>query len=599
MNIRTIRNFSIIAHIDHGKSTLADRLLEITGTVDPRKMSSQFLDNMELEKERGITIKAQTVRMNYQADDGENYIINLIDTPGHVDFTYEVSRSLSVCEGAILVVDAAQGVEAQTLSNVYLALENNLEIFPVINKIDLPNALPEKVKAEIENMIGLEGEDALLISAKEGKGIKEVIEEIIRKIPPPRGSGDLPLKALVFDSWFDSYHGVVALVRIFEGKINSGMKIKLFSSNKVFEISQVGVFSPQMRECSGLSAGEVGYIAAGIKNISDIRIGDTITGEANPTARPFPGFKDIKPMVFCALYPTQSIQYEILKVALDKLSLNDSSFSFEPESSLALGFGFRCGFLGLLHLDIIHSRLEREYNLNLITTSPTVAYQVVTKKGETIRIENPTHLPSPQDILRIEEPYILASFHLPPGYLGAVVKLCEEKRGMQKKLQYITENRVNLVYELPLSEVIFDFYDRLKSLTRGYGSMDYEYLDFRESDLVKLDLLINGDAIDALTSIVPRKSAYSRGRTLAEKLRKTIPRQLFEVIIQAAIGSRIIARERIVPLKKNVTAKCYGGDITRKRKLWEKQKEGKKRSKQIGKIDIPQEAFLSVLKLDK
>lgn len=599
MNKELIRNFSIIAHIDHGKSTLADRLLEFTGAITKREMQEQFLDKMELERERGITIKAQTVRLNYKAKDGLTYVLNLIDTPGHVDFSYEVSRSLAACEGAILVVDASQGVEAQTLANVYLALEHNLEILPVINKIDLPSAEPERIKKEIEDIIGLPADEAVLISAKEGIGIDKLLEDIVKKIPPPRGLKDNPLKALVFDSWYDSYQGVVTLVRVIDGVIKKGMKIYFIHTQTTYQVEKIGVFTPHPVEVDELNVGEVGFLITGMKNIRDCRIGDTITEIDRRTKDPFPGFKVMKPMVFCGLYPTVSDDFEELRDALLKLSLNDSSFVFEPETSLALGFGFRCGFLGLLHMEIIQERLEREYGLSLITTAPTVKYRVITTKNEVLEVDNPNKFPDTQYIERIEEPYILAHIHTPEEYLGNVLTLCQEKRGVQKDIKFITKDRVIVEYELPLNEIVLDFYDRLKSVSKGYASLDYEFLDFKPSDLIKLNILVNGEVVDALSVIVHRDKAYQRGRQLVEKLKELIPKQLFEVVIQAAIGNKIISRESIKPLKKNVLAKCYGGDITRKRKLLEKQKEGKKRMKQVGNVEIPQEAFLAVLKVDK
>lgn len=594
-----IRNFSIIAHIDHGKSTLADRLLEYTGALSKREMQEQFLDKMDLERERGITIKAQSVRLNYAADNGNHYELNLIDTPGHVDFSYEVSRSLSACEGAVLVVDATQGVEAQTLANVYMALENNLEIVPVINKIDLPSAEPERVKREIEDIIGLPADDALLISAKEGLGIKELLEAIVKKIPEPAGDMEKPLKALIFDSWYDSYQGVVTLIRVIDGSLKKGMKIHFMATNKTFEVEKLGVFSPHPTEIKELTVGEVGFVITGMKDIRDCRVGDTITDANRKTEKPFPGFKVMKPMVFCGLYPTDNENFEELRDALMKLSLNDSSFVYEPETSLALGFGFRCGFLGLLHMEIIQERLEREYNLNLITTAPTVEYRVVKTNGEVVAIDNPNLFPEGQYVERIEEPYILAHIHTPEAFMGNILSLCQEKRGNQRDIKFITKERVILEYELPLNEIVLDFYDRLKSVSKGYASLDYEFLDYKPSDLIKLNILVNGEAVDALSIIVHRDKAYYRGRELVSKLRELIPRQLFEVVIQAAIGNKIIAREGISPLKKNVLAKCYGGDITRKRKLLEKQKEGKKRMKQVGNVEIPQEAFLAVLKVEK
>lgn len=599
MKKKLIRNFSIIAHIDHGKSTLADRLLEMTGALSKREMQDQFLDKMELERERGITIKAQTVRLSYKAKDGNIYILNLIDTPGHVDFSYEVSRSLAACEGAILVVDASQGVEAQTLANVYLALENNLEILPVINKIDLPSAEPERVKKEIEDIIGLPAEDAILISAKEGRGVDKLLEAIVEKIPSPMGDESAPLKALVFDSWYDSYQGVVTLIRVIDGILKRGMKIYFVHSQKIYEVEKIGVFAPYPVEIDELGVGEVGFCITGMKNIRDCKIGDTITGVDRKTETPFPGFKVMKPMVFCGLYPTESEAFEELRDALMKLSLNDSSFVYEPETSMALGFGFRCGFLGLLHMEIIQERLEREYGLSLITTAPTVKYRVITTKNELLEIDNPNKFPEPQYIDRIEEPFIKAHIHTPEAYLGNILSLCQEKRGVQRDIKFITKDRVIVEYEIPLNEIVLDFYDRLKSVSKGYASLDYEFLDFMPSDLIKLNILVNGEVVDALSIIVHRDKAYQRGRQLVDKLRELIPKQLFEVVIQAAIGNKIIARESIRPLKKNVLAKCYGGDITRKRKLLEKQKEGKKRMKQVGNVEIPQEAFLAVLKVEK
>ena len=592
---KNIRNFSIIAHIDHGKSTLADRLLEYTGALSEREMMEQVLDSMDLERERGITIKAHSVRLNYKADDGNNYILNLIDTPGHVDFSYEVSRSLAACEGALLVVDASQGVEAQTLANAYLATEHNLEIIPVINKIDLPAADPEKTKEQIEDAIGIDCTDAILASAKEGTGTKEILEIIVKKIPPPKGEADRPLKALLFDSWFDNYQGVIVLVRVFDGKIKAGTKIQMMATGNVFEVFQVGIFSPKMQAAEELSSGEVGYVIAGIKSVTDTKIGDTITDASNPVSEPFPGYKDIKPMVFCGLYPTIPHQYENLRDALDKLRLNDSSFNFEPETSLALGFGFRCGFLGLLHMEIIQERLEREFDLSLLSTAPTVVYRVTTTKGEILHIENPALLPEKCE--KIEEPFVVVTIFVPKDFIGPILDLCQEKRGIQRNFNFIGKDRIKVEYELPLNEILWDFYDRLKSVSKGYASMDYEFLGFRESDLVKLNILINGEVVDALSLIVHRDKSYYKGRELAEKLRGIIQRQMYEVVIQAAIGSKIIARESVRALRKDVIAKCYGGDITRKRKLLEKQKEGKKRMKQVGKIELPQEAFLAVLKV--
>jgi len=596
MEPKHIRNFSIIAHVDHGKSTLADRILEFTGTVSEREMTEQFLDQMEIERERGITIKAQAVRINYKADDGITYEFNLIDTPGHVDFSYEVSRSLKACEGALLVVDASQGVEAQTVAHAYLAADSGLELVPVINKIDLPAADPERVKKEIEEVIGIGAEDAILASAKEGIGTKEILEAIVKRIPPPRGGSESPLNALIFDSWFDSYQGVVMLVRVFEGKIRLGMKIQLMSTGKTYEVKKLGVFSPMAIEVSEISTGEVGFVTAAIKEISEAKVGDTITDAGRPADTPLSGFREMKPMVFSGLYPIDPGDYERLRDALEKLRLNDSSFVYEPETSLALGFGFRCGFLGLLHMEIVRERLEREFELELISTAPTVVYRVTDAKGEVILVDNPSKLPSTDKIEIMEEPYVLVAIHTPSTHLGAIFDLCEKRRGIQKNLKYITQDRVIVEYELPLSEVIFDFFDKLKSVSRGYASMDYELIGYKDSELVKLDVLINGEPVDALSIIVHKEKAYERGKELVEKLRRLIPRQLFEVALQAAIGNRVIARETVKPVRKDVTAKCYGGDVTRKRKLLEKQKEGKKRLKQIGKVEIPQEAFLAVLK---
>ena len=591
-----IRNFSIIAHIDHGKSTLADRLLEFTGAVPPNKMREQFLDRMDIERERGITIKAQTVRLTYRAKDGREYILNLIDTPGHVDFSYEVSRSLAACEGALLVVDATQGVEAQTIANVYLALEHDLEIIPVINKIDLPSADPEKVKREIEEVIGIDASDALLVSAKLGIGTEDVLEAIVKRIPPPGGDADKPLKALIFDSWYDPYRGVVTTIRVIDGKIRRGMRILLMSTGKVFEVEEVGVFAPDPVPVEELSAGEVGYITAGIKNVRDTRVGDTITDASNPTPEPFPGFKKVKPMVFAGIYPIDPDDYPDLREALEKLQLNDASLVFEPESSAALGYGFRCGFLGSLHMEIVKERLEREFDLRLIATAPTVAYKVVKRNGEEVYIDNPAHLPDAGSIDHIEEPWVLATIITPAEYVGGIINLLIDRRGVQKRMEYMEGNRVLMEYEVPLAEILLDFHDHLKTVSRGYASMDYEIIGYRESDLVKLDILINGKPVDALSVIVHRDKAYYRGRELVKKLKELIPRQLFEVAIQAAIGRKVIARETVKPLRKDVLAKCYGGDVTRKKKLLEKQKEGKKRMKMIGKVEIPQEAFLAVLK---
>ena len=592
-----IRNFSIIAHIDHGKSTLADRLLEQTGTLTSRQMSEQVLDSMDLERERGITIKAKAVRLLYRAADGREYLLNLIDTPGHVDFNYEVSRSLSACEGALLVVDAAQGVEAQTLANVHLAMRSNLAILPVINKIDLPSADVERVKGQLEEILALDSRDAVLVSAKYGTGTAETLEAIVRQIPPPTGSPEAPLRGLIFDSWFDSYQGVIVYVRLFDGQVGPGMRIRLMSSGTEFEVTQVGVFTPAMRAVDRLSAGEVGYIIAGIRDVRQSRVGDTVTEAARPTAHALPGFREVLPMVFAGLYPVESADYLNLKGALEKLQLNDASFSFTPETSLALGFGFRCGFLGLLHLEIVQERLEREFSLTLLTTAPTVVYRVTTQDGTVLEVENPSKLPPPQEILRIEEPYILASIMAPVEYVGPILAICQEKRGLHRGIEYLQDARVVIAYELPLNEIVMDFYDRLKSVSRGYASFDYDFLEHRETPLVKLEILVNGEPVDALSFIVHRDQAQARGRVLAEKMRTLIPRQLFEVVIQAAIGSKIIARERIAPLRKAVTAKCYGGDITRKRKLLEKQAEGKRRMKQVGRVEIPQEAFMAVLQV--
>jgi GTP-binding protein LepA len=592
-----IRNFCIIAHIDHGKSTLADRLLEQTGALSPRQMAEQVLDSMDLERERGITIKAKAVRLTYEAKDGRGYLLNLIDTPGHVDFTYEVSRSLSACEGAVLVVDAAQGVEAQTLANVHLAMRSNLAILPVINKIDLPNASVARVKVQLEDILALESADAILTSAKHGWGTVDVLEAVVARIPPPRGSPAGPLKALVFDSWFDSYQGVIAYVRLFDGSVSPGTRIQFMSTGATFEVSRVGIFGPHMRDVDRLHAGEVGYVMAGIRDVRQSRVGDTLTEPHRPTARPLPGFRDARPMVFAGLYPVESREYLNLKGALEKLRLNDASFTFEAETSLALGFGFRCGFLGLLHMEIIQERLEREFDLTLLTTAPTVVYRVTRADGTTIQVENPSALPPPQEVAGIEEPYISASILAPVEYLGAILALCQEKRGVHRGIEHLQDHRTLIAYELPLNEIVLDFYDRLKSASRGYASLDYDFLEFRESPLVKLDILVNGESVDALSCIVHREQAAARGRLLAEKMRERIPRQLFEVVIQAAIGGRVIARERIPPLRKQVTAKCYGGDITRKRKLLEKQREGKRRMKRVGRVEIPQEAFMAMLKV--
>jgi GTP-binding protein LepA len=598
MKRENIRNFSIIAHIDHGKSTLADRLIEKTNALTSREMKDQFLDNMDIEKERGITIKAQTIRIIYRAKDGEDYYLNLIDTPGHVDFTYEVSRSLASCEGALLIVDASQGVEAQTLANVYLALENNLEIRPVLNKIDLPHADVERVSSEIEEVIGLDASDAVQVSAKTGIGVEDLLEDIVQHIPAPEGNAEAPLQALIFDSWFDSYRGVMLLVRVFEGSVQKKQKIYFKQSDAEYEIIQLGIQSPFYHEVDQLSAGEVGLVICGIKTIRDVKIGDTIV-EANRKDTPeLSGYKDVKPMVFCGVFPVVSDDYEELKVALEKLALNDSSFTYEPETSNALGFGFRCGFLGLLHMNIIQERLEREFQLHLISTAPSCHYIVQTKAGERLEIENPSDLPEPGDIEHISEPVVEVSIHVPNDYVGRVIKLCEEKRGIQQNLNYLTADRVQIVYELPLSEMVFDFYDRLKSHTKGYASMDYELKGYSQANLCKLDILLNGDKVDALSLICHKDSAYYRGRELTQKLRKIIDRQQFEIAIQASIGSKVVARETLKALRKNVLAKCYGGDISRKRKLLEKQKEGKKRMKMVGNVEVPQEAFLAVLKVE-
>jgi GTP-binding protein LepA len=597
MDPRFIRNFSIIAHIDHGKSTLADRLLEFTGALSQREMMEQVLDSMDLERERGITIKAHAVRLNYKADDGNMYELNLIDTPGHVDFTYEVSRSLQACEGALLVVDASQGVEAQTLANTYLALNHNLEIIPVINKIDLPSAEPERIREQIEQLIGLDASEAVLASAKNGIGIKEILEEIVKKVPAPKGDPNAPLRALIFDSWFDPYRGVIILTRIIDGTLRKGQKIRLWSNGKVHEVDGVGFQSPKPIPCDELGAGEAGFLFANIKTVSDAMIGDTITDEPTTVTEPLPGFQEIKPMVFAGLYPIESHEHGLLRDALEKLRLNDSAFNFEPENSVALGFGFRCGFLGLLHLEIVQERLEREFEIDLITTAPGVRYRVSTTSGDLVEVDNPQKFPDPTNIEKIEEPIIDATVITREEYIGEILKLLEEKRGIQKKFEYIGGDRVLLMYEMPLNEIVLDFYDRLKSASRGYASLDYHLSGYRVSPMVKMDVLVAGEPVDALGMIVHRDFAYERGKTLIERLRKLIPRQMFEVALQAAIGNKIIARETIAAMRKNVLAKCYGGDISRKRKLLEKQKEGKRRMKRVGRVEIPQEAFLAVLKV--
>jgi len=592
-----IRNFAIIAHIDHGKSTLADRLLELTGSLSAREMQAQVLDAMDLERERGITIKAHAVRMVYQARDGQTYQLNLIDTPGHVDFSYEVSRSLASCEGALLVVDASQGVEAQTLANAYLAINHGLEIIPVINKIDLPSADVARTKEMIEGAVGLDASRSLLISAKTGAGVPEVLEALVQRVPPPKGSPDSPLQALIFDSWFDPYRGVIVLVRVFHGTMRKGQKIRLWSNGRVFEVETLGALTPKPIEVEQLEAGEVGFLAANIKNVADPRIGDTITADDRPAIEPLPGFEEIKPMVFAGLYTVDAHEHTQLREALEKLRLNDSSFFFEPESSVALGFGFRCGFLGLLHMEIIQERLEREFNLALITTAPGVRYKVTRTDGTVLEVDNPSRWPSQSEIAKVNEPVILATILTNEEFVGGILKLVEEKRGRQKGFEYVTANRVMLSYELPLNEIVLDFYDRLKSVSRGYASLDYHLAGYWESPMVKLDILVAGDPVDALSTIVHQDHAYERGRALAAKMKELIPRQMFEVAIQASVGAKIIARETVPAMPKNVLAKCYGGDITRKRKLLEKQKEGKKRMKRIGRVDIPQEAFLAVLRV--
>jgi GTP-binding protein LepA len=597
MDQRYIRNFSIIAHIDHGKSTLADRFLELTGALQPREMEAQVLDAMDLERERGITIKAHPVRLNYTSESGEQYVLNLIDTPGHVDFSYEVTRSLAACEGALLLVDASQGVEAQTLANAYLAVENNLEIIPVINKIDLPSAQPEEARRQIEDIIGLDGSGAILASAKEGTGTRDILEAIVERFPPPVGDPDAPLKALIFDSRYDAYRGVVIVVRVIDGTLKPKMKVRLMAEGQDFEIDQLGVFSPKALPVEELGVGEVGFVVANIKKVSDAKIGDTVTETARPTDEPFPGFKELKPMVFAGLYPVEGHQYAELREALEKLRLNDASFFYEPETSAALGFGFRCGFLGLLHMEIVQERLEREYGMDLVTTAPGVLYRVTTTDGEVQEIDSPAKLPDAGRITKLEEPVITAMILTPAEHVGGILQLCQDKRGIQKKLEYMKSDRVLITYELPFNEVVLDFYDRLKTLSRGYASLDYHVTGYWESPLVKMDILVNGEPVDALSIIVHRDAAYERGRALASKMRELIPRQLFEVAIQASIGNRVIARESVKALRKNVLAKCYGGDISRKRKLLEKQKEGKKRMKRVGRVEIPQEAFLAVLKV--
>ncbi len=599
MNPDSIRNFSIIAHIDHGKSTLADRILQLTGAVADRDMEAQLLDDMDLERERGITIKSHAVRLDYKAKDGKDYVLNLIDTPGHVDFSYEVSRSLSACEGALLVVDASQGVEAQTLANTYLAIENDLELIPVLNKIDLPSAEPERIKEQIESIIGLDASQAVLTSAKTGLGIEEVLEAIVAKVPPPKGSRDRPLKALIFDSWYDSYRGVIVLFRIIDGTIKKGTKIKFFNTGREYLVETIGVNRPRPTLINELGAGEVGFLTASIKTVADVQIGDTITDAARPVETPFPGFQEVKPMVFAGLYPIDAAQYEDLRDAMEKLRLNDASFFFEPESSTALGFGFRCGFLGLLHMEIIQERLEREFNLDLITTAPGVRYRATTTDGEVAEIDSPSKMPDTGRITKIEEPFITATILTNDSFLGGILPLLDEKRGVQKKFEYVTTDRVMLVYELPLNEIVLDFYDRLKSVSKGYASLDYHLSGYQESKLVKLDVLVSGEPVDALSLIMHSDTATAKGRLLVAKMKELIPRQMFEVAIQAAIGSKVIARETVKAMGKNVIAKCYGGDISRKRKLLEKQKEGKKRMKKVGRVEIPQEAFLAVLKVNE
>ncbi len=594
-----IRNFSIIAHIDHGKSTLADRLLQYTGALSEREMREQYLDKMDLEREKGITIKLQPVRLNYKARDGQEYILNLIDTPGHVDFTYEVSRSLAACEGALLIVDASQGIEAQTLANVYLAMDLNLEIIGITNKIDLPGADPERVKQKMEDVLGLDSLEIIPISAKMGTGVDEVMEAIVNRIPAPSGQEDGPLQALIFDSYFDSYKGAISYIRVVSGQVKTGDMIKMMSSGKQYEVIELGVITPFMSEVSSLGAGEVGYLAAGIKNVSDTRVGDTITGAKSPAEKPLPGYKEVKPMVYCGLYPLENSDFDRLRDALDKLKLNDASLFYEPETSDALGFGFRCGFLGLLHLEIVRERLEREYDLNLLATAPSVVYKIRLTDGSEMDVQNPKHWPPAQKIDAVMEPYVKASIMVPHEYVGTVMELCQEKRGNYSNMEYLTSQRVMIVYKLPLSEILYDFFDALKSRTRGYASLDYEVWGYEVSSLVKLDILLNGDIVDALSFISHKENSYFRARAMVQKLRKIIPRQLYEVIIQASIGSNVIARDSVKAMRKDVLAKCYGGDITRKKKLLEKQKEGKKRMKQIGHIEVPKDAFMSVMNIEK
>jgi GTP-binding protein LepA len=597
MDQRNIRNFSIIAHIDHGKSTLADRLLEQTGALQAREMEAQVLDSMDLERERGITIKAHAVRLSYHAQNGQDYILNLIDTPGHVDFSYEVTRSLAACEGALLLVDASQGVEAQTLANAYLAVENDLEIIPVINKIDLPGAQPDEARRQIQDIIGLDASQAILASAKEGKGVPEILEAIVHRLPPPVGDPAAPLKALIFDSWYDPYRGVVILTRVIDGVMRPGLKVRLMATGQDYQIEQLGAFTPKPVPVESLGVGEAGFMVANIKNVGDAKIGDTITEAARPTVTPFPGFKELKPMVFAGLYPVEASQYPELREALEKLRLNDASFFFEPETSAALGFGFRCGFLGLLHMEIVQERLEREYDMDLVTTAPGVLYRVTTTDGEVTEIDSPAKLPDTGRIAKIEEPLITAMILTPSEHVGGILELCQEKRGVQKGMEFVSKDRVLITYQMPFNEVVLDFYDRLKTISRGYASLDYHVTGYAEAPLVKLDILVNAEPVDALSIIVHEDHAYTRGRALAAKMRELIPRQMFEVAIQAAIGNRVVARETVRAMRKNVLAKCYGGDISRKRKLLEKQKEGKKRMKRVGRVEIPQEAFLAVLKV--